>query len=84
VILLEANELINGQRAKDYGSATKNFGMIARRWSEHLGVTVTPEQVCLCMIELKMCRLASSPDHRDSIIDVAGYIGCIGKLEVGA
>jgi hypothetical protein len=82
-ILIEAHELINGQRADDYGKASENFGRIARRWSEHLGVDVTPQQVCLCMIELKMCRLAKSPDHRDSWVDVAGYVGCKGKIEEG-
>lgn len=82
-ILQEADAIIDGQRQSDYGSATENFGRIARRWSEHLGVDVTPELVCLCMIEVKMCRLVHSPDHRDSWLDVAGYVGCKGKLENG-
>ncbi len=37
------------------------------------GRTVTPAQVVLCMIDLKLARLAHDPAHRDSIINVAGY-----------
>lgn len=80
-ILIRANDLIHGQRADDYGKAIDNFTRIARRWSEHLNVEVTPEQVCLCMIELKLCRLIHTPDHEDSWIDIAGYVGCKGKID---
>lgn len=82
-ILQQADEIINGDRANDYGSVTENFSRIAVRWSQHFGVEVTAQQVGLCLIELKLARLVNSPEHRDSIMDVAGYVGCLDKLSKG-
>jgi uncharacterized protein DUF6378 len=42
-----------------------------------LGITVTPAQVALCLIDLKMARLSRDPAHLDSIVDVAGYAACL-------
>ena len=60
-ILTKAEEIINGERAKDYGSTLDNFGRIAKMWSAILGVEVTPEQHVLCMVAVKMARLCHSP-----------------------
>jgi hypothetical protein len=79
-ILEQANNLINGDRAKDYGSTLDNFGRIAKMWSAILGVEVTPEQHVLCMLAVKMARLCNSPKHMDSIVDIAGYAGTYEKL----
>ena len=40
-ILDTAGDLINGDRAKDYGDAHKNFQDIAKLWSVILGTEVT-------------------------------------------
>lgn len=79
-ILLQANDVINGARANDYGDAKENFTRIASRWSQVLGVDVTPEQVVLCMIDLKVARLCNSINHQDTWLDIAGYVGVFGKL----
>lgn len=79
-ILAEAAQLIDGQRAKDYGDAKDNFARIAVGWSEILQSQVTAAQVALCMDWLKTCRLITSPDHRDSWIDKAGYVGLGGEI----
>jgi hypothetical protein len=79
-ILTKAEEIINGERAKDYGSTLDNFGRIAKLWSVILGVEVTPEQHILCMVAVKMARLCNSPKHMDSIVDIAGYAGTYEKL----
>ena len=79
-ILTQAEEIINGERAKDYGSTLDNFGRIAKMWSVILGVEVTPEQHVLCMVAVKMARLCHSPQHMDSIVDIAGYAGTYEKL----
>lgn len=81
-ILLEANELIYGERAAAYGPVTANFGRIAVRWSQIFGIDVTPEQVGLAMIDLKISRHLNSP-KRDNLVDIAGYIGCLDKLSKG-
>jgi hypothetical protein len=83
LMLDEARRIVYGQRQADYGPALKNFQDIADIWEVVLGATVTPRQVALCMIGLKMARLAKSPTHRDSWVDIAGYVGCVDKMERG-
>ena len=78
-ILKEANELIHGDRQKDYGPPEENFARIAKGWSVILGAQVTPEQVALCMAWLKIARLAEGP-HRDSYVDGAAYMALAGEL----
>lgn len=86
-MLIEANTLINGQREKDYGTKLQNFSQIAMLWQGTLatklapGQAITPEDVALCMIQVKIARLAKSPDHADSLLDVAGYAGCMSLLQ---
>lgn len=80
VILRTAGNLITGQRAKDYGDAGANFQRIANLWSPILGKDVTPEQVALCMAQVKIARLITSPAHEDSWIDLAGYAALGGEI----
>lgn len=83
-MLDEAKELIYGQRAKDYGPAIENFSRIAKIWSVCLGIEVTPTQVCGCMIGMKLARLVNGDfSHRDSWVDIAGYVGCVDKINNG-
>jgi hypothetical protein len=44
-----------------------------------LGITVTPAQAMLCLIDLKVARLTHDPRHLDSITDIAGYAGCLAE-----
>lgn len=80
VTLAEASELISGDRQKDYGPPEENFARIADLWAVVLGVDVSPAQVALCMAQLKVARLINSPDHGDSWVDAAGYIGLGAQL----
>jgi hypothetical protein len=41
---------------------------------------VTPAQVALCLIDLKLARLARDPRHVDSILDVAGYAAVLAEV----
>lgn len=80
-ILQEAEEIINGSRAEDYGSVTENFTKIAVGWKEIFADgNFTPRRVALAMIWLKICRDVNTPKH-DNILDIAGYAGCIGKMD---
>jgi hypothetical protein len=72
-IIKEATDLINGDRADQYGDCLENFENIATGWSVILGVTVTPGQVALCFDWSKTCRLIKTPDHKDSWRDKIGY-----------
>jgi len=81
-ILEEAGTAVHGDRARDYGTVTENFGRIAALWSTVLGVPVTPAQVGHCMILLKVARDMNSP-KRDNLVDIAGYAATLEKLNNG-
>ncbi len=68
------------ERRDTYGDPAEQFGEIAKRWSITLGTLVTPEQVALCMIDLKLARLAYDPGHFDSLIDVIGYAALLREV----
>lgn len=72
-VLTGAQTIINGDRAHDYGDATESFTRLAKLWSATLGQDVTPEQVALCLVQLKVSRLVNTPGHRDSWVDICGY-----------
>ena len=68
------------ERSKTYGEPGKAMAAIAARWSLTLGHPVTPAQVVLCMIDLKLTRLARDPRHQDSALDVAGYAAVLQEV----
>lgn len=79
-ILAEAAELIDGERAKAYGSAKPSFGNVAMVWSAILGVEVEDWQVPLMLAGLKMIRVSKNSAHRDSWVDIAGYAALGGDV----
>ena len=76
----QAEKLINGPRAKEYGDASLNHQRIADMWSVIFGIKVTVSMVYLAMIALKMSRIMNTPDHEDSWVDICGY-GALGAEE---
>ena len=68
------------ERRDDYGDAADQFLAIAARWSITLGMPVTPAQVALCMIDLKLARLTYDPRHIDSVVDVIGYAALLREV----
>ena len=68
------------ERHDDYGDAADQFSAIAARWSITLGMPVTPAQVALCMIDLKLARLTYDPRHIDSVVDVIGYAALLREV----
>ena len=67
-------------RSTQYGDAAGNMATIAARWSATLGREVTPAQVVLCLLDLKLARLAHDPTHEDSAVDVCGYATLLREL----
>jgi Domain of unknown function (DUF6378) len=78
--LLQQAASIVDRRRRTYGQPTELFEQVARRWSLVLGVNITPAQAMLCLVDLKVARLTHDPGHLDSIIDIAGYAGCLAEL----
>jgi hypothetical protein len=68
------------ERRDDYGDPADQFKKIADRWSITLATPVTPAQVALCMIDLKLTRLAYDPRHTDSVVDVIGYAALLREI----
>ncbi|MCP5399873.1 hypothetical protein D5I55_01400 [Chakrabartia godavariana] len=68
------------ERRDDYGDPAEQFRAIADRWSITLGTPITPAQVALCMIDLKLARLAYDPGHFDSLVDVIGYAALLREV----
>lgn len=84
-VLQEAERLIYGARRDDYGSCVDSFERIAGMWGLVLGREVSADQVALCLIQLKVARACNDADKgqtikRDSIVDIAGYAGCLGQM----
>ena len=79
--LLQDVQRIVQERKNHYGTPLVNFTEIAQRWSLTLKTPVTPAQVALCMIDLKMSRLVHNPNHRDSLLDILGYGVCLSQIQ---
>ena len=73
-----ANVVAN--RRRTYGDPSSSMDLVARRWSITLGRPVTPAQVALCLIDLKLARLNHDPGHLDSMVDIAGYAAVLREV----
>lgn len=78
-ILDEAQAAVNGPRQKDYGHPSVNHGCTAALVQAYLQRKYGPAarfdalDVCAFNICQKLSRLANTPDHHDSLVDIAGY-----------
>ena len=87
-VLSTADSVVNGARADVYGGPEDSFRLIARLWEPYLsakcvsldGACIEPEDVAVMMGLLKVARLAQSPDHEDSWVDLAGYAACGAEI----
>jgi hypothetical protein len=78
-LLEHAADLVNRRRG-EYGEPIELFERMAVRWSQVLRTKVTPAQVIVCLVDLKIARLAHDPRYLDSITDIAGYAGCLAEV----
>jgi hypothetical protein len=94
-VLEEAAGLIYGDRQQQYGNARDNFGDIADLWLVVLKdcvvngeLRLSAEAVAICLLLLKVARAKNDivndrPIKRDTTVDLAGYAGCIEKIQKG-
>ena len=82
--LKQAEELINGPRAEDYGPALLNHERIATIWNvllrKKLLDKITPTEVVAMMVGLKLARLAEDMHKDDSWTDIIGYAALGGEI----
>jgi hypothetical protein len=96
-LLDEAKTIVTGARRQSYGQPENNFQCIAELWTTYLlrreamknpseapvmnrGI-LTPTDVAVLMILMKCARLAETPDHHDSAVDIAGYAACLARCQ---
>lgn len=76
-ILQEAQRLVHGDRQASYGHPLDDFTRTGLMWAAILGIEkVTPEQVGLCMVAVKLSRQCNAP-KRDNMTDAAGYAATV-------
>jgi Domain of unknown function (DUF6378) len=78
--LLEHAAGVVTRRRREYGEPVDVFDAIAKRWSSVLRMEVTPAQVVLALLDVKLVRLSANPKHLDSIVDVAGYAAVLREV----
>ncbi len=81
-ILEIAQDAVYSDRAADYGTVTDNFNTIADFWKVILKQDITPEQVGMCMVAVKMARHMYK-FKLDNLVDIAGYAATLEKLQKG-
>ncbi len=78
--IVEEAQRVLTQRRATYGDPAASMAMVAARWSVTLGHPVTPAEVVLCMIDLKLARLVYDPGHHDSTLDIIGYAALLPEV----
>ena len=76
----DAVQAVTGPRQRDYAHPKVNFQRIANLWSIILDVDITPEQVALCMIQVKVAR-EMNRHTRDNLVDLIGYTRTLDAVQ---
>ena len=83
-VLTEAYDLITGDRHDEYAHPLEDYTQTRDIFEGLTGVSLTVEQAILFMVSVKLSRLRTALDdggwHHDSIVDTAGYLGCLAMV----
>ena len=83
-ILLDAYALITGPRQAAYAHPTEDYTKVTEIFSALTGIRLSLEQGILFMVAIKLARLRTNIEagrmHWDSLVDAAGYLGCLGMV----
>ena len=71
--LLDEIGQILADRGSVYGSSRSNHERISELWTAYYGSYISPMQVALMQLLVKVSRLAESENHEDSVKDIIGY-----------
>jgi hypothetical protein len=86
-ILTDAARIVDGDRERTYGDPGRNLRTIANLWDSWLlargwsGPGLSTDDVACLMTLLKLARLAADPTHRDSQVDVCGYMRLLERTQ---
>lgn len=83
--LIEAFELITGPRQATYSHPEDDYSKVVRIFEGMTGLQMTAQEGVLFMVAVKLARLTHNLDqgiyHHDSLVDAAGYLGCLAMIE---
>jgi|LakMenEpi03Aug12_release.lakeMendotaPanAssembly.Ray.scaffolds.fasta_scaffold744063_2 hypothetical protein len=77
VLLEEAMRLTGVERRAVYGDPVLNHAHIARIFNAWTGRDLTAAEIVKVHMATKMARMATTPDHRDSHVDLMAYAGIL-------
>lgn len=81
-IIDTAKSVVCNGRENQYGGPEENFKLIAEVWSTKLREifkkrdTLTPHDVAMLMIDLKLVRILTGNMNEDNWVDIIGYAAC--------
>lgn len=82
-------EIVASEREEQHGTPLVNHGCAVGMWNaylkarQHYGATeITMQDYEVMMILMKVSRIACTPEHVDSWLDIAGYAN-IGAFTLG-
>ena len=78
-ILEQTIRILTGQRQQDYGDKVVNHRNIADLWSSYLNKKISPHDVAICMLLVKVARLKNRKT-KDCYVDMAGYAAIAGEI----
>jgi len=78
--LLQAFDVVNGERQDAYGNPEDAFALIAAYWSAFLKRLVTPLEVSQMLMLMKIARMSGQKPHADNYVDLAGYAALAADL----
>ena len=82
--ILEALRVVSSDRRRDYDDPLPNHERIAQIWNvqiaKKLKEDLSPREVALMMIGLKLAREAYTPKS-DNIVDMIGYAQCVQFID---
>ena len=80
-LLTTAMQLVGGDRHKDYGDKVKNHKNIAKLWSAYKDVEITPHDVAIMMVLLKIARTKLGAISSDTYVDGSAYMSIAGECK---
>lgn len=86
-LLDRAMEITHHDRNANYGNPEDNFQHIANLWNSYIKVRrpeaplLSPADVAVMNMLIKVARLGNNPDHYDSAVDIAGYAACLADCQ---
>jgi hypothetical protein len=84
-ILTIAGKYIAEDRAITHGDARTNLTTIAALWQTYLDTRhpspLTPADVAVLMVLLKVARQSTNPEHLDNYLDIVGWGSLAGEMQ---